>query len=155
MSESVTRPAGKYYEELGVGQTWKTPARTITEADLVSFAGWSGDYNPLHTDEEFAKASQFGRRIFHGPGAFAIATGLESRLGIKDGTAIAFLGMTWTLKAPIFIGDTIHIRQTVVEKRESKKTDRGIINFDVKIMNQRDEVTQEGIWIVMFKRKPA
>lgn len=155
MSESPTRPAGKYFEELEVGQAWRSPARTITEADLVSFAGWSGDYNPLHTDEEFAKASQFKQRIFHGPGAFAIATGLESRLGIKDGTAIAFLGMTWTLKAPIFIGDTIHVRQRVIEKRESKKPDRGIVNFDVKIMSQRDEVTQEGTWTVMFKRKPT
>src|SRR5581483_178516 len=87
---TLTRPRGKYFEEFVVGESWDSPGRTITEADLVIFAGFSGDYHPLHTDEEYAKATQFGTRIFHGPGAFAVATGLESRLGIKEGTAIAF-----------------------------------------------------------------
>ena len=93
-------------------RSWKQPgravaARTITDADVTNFAGISGDFNPLHTDEEFAKQTQFGGRIFHGPGVFAVATGLESRLGIKEGTAIAFLGMTWNLKGAVKIGDTI------------------------------------------------
>lgn len=150
-----SRPLGRFYEEFSVNDTWDSPARTITDADLVIFAGFSGDYHPLHTDEEYAKTTQFGKRIFHGPGAFAIATGLEFRLGIKEGTAIAFLGMTWRNVAPVYIGDTIRVRETVAEMRETKKPDRGIVNFDVKILNQRDNVCQEGQWIVMFKRKPA
>jgi acyl dehydratase len=150
------RPSGLYFDEFAVGDSWESPRRTITEADVVIFAGFSGDQNPVHTDEEFAKTTQFGTRIFHGPGAFAIATGLESRLGIKEGTAIAFLGMTWSLKAPVLIGDTIHVQQSVAEtKASSSKLDRGIVTFDVRIVNQRDEVCQDGQWVVMFKRQTS
>jgi len=143
-----------YLDDFEEGQHWTTPARTITDADVTNFAGISGDYNPLHTDEEFAKKTQFGGRIFHGPGVFAIATGLESRLGIKEGTAIAFLGMTWNLKAAVKIGDTIHVEQTVAAVRpSSSKLDRGVVTFDVSVLNQRNEVCQDGQWLVMFKTR--
>lgn len=145
---------GLYFDEFHVGQKWSTPARTITESDVSLFAGFSGDFNPLHTNEEFAKNTPFGGRIFHGPGAFAVATGLESRLGIKEGTAIAFLGMNWNLKAPVHIGDTIHVEQSVAELNPSKsKPDRGIVTFDVQIVNQGGRVCQDGQWLVMFHRK--
>jgi acyl dehydratase len=144
---------GLYFDEFEVGQSWVSPARTITEADLTLFAGLSGDFNPLHTDEEYAKLTQFGGRIFHGPGVFAIATGLESRLGIKENTAIAFLGMTWNLKGAVRIGDTIRVQQSVATlKPSSSKLDRGIVTFDVAVLNQRDEEVQSGQWVVMFKR---
>jgi acyl dehydratase len=151
--EQTVGPQGLYFDDFYVGQSWITPSRTITEADLVAFAGISGDYNPLHTDEEFARHTQFGGRIFHGPGVFAVATGLESRLGIKDGTAIAFLGMNWNLRAAVRIGDTIRVAQQVAAvKPSSSKPDRGIVTFDVQVLNQRDDVCQEGQWTVMFKR---
>ncbi|MFJ4029941.1 MaoC/PaaZ C-terminal domain-containing protein [Paenarthrobacter sp. NPDC089989] len=147
---------GLFFDEFEIGQSWTSPARTITEADVVMFAGLSGDFNPLHTDEEYSRTTQFGGRIFHGPGVFAVATGLESRLGIKEGTAIAFLGMTWNLKGPVRIGDTIRVEQVVAAKKPSgSKPDRGIITFDVSVVNQKDEVCQEGQWIVMFKREQA
>jgi acyl dehydratase len=146
---------GLYLDDFYVGQSWVSPGRTITDADLVNFSGISGDYNPLHTDEEFAKQTQFGGRIFHGPGVFAVATGLESRLGIKEGTAIAFLGMTWNLKRAVRIGDTIRVEQTVDEIRPSRsKFDRGVVTFDVEVRNQLSEVCQDGKWHVMFKRRP-
>lgn len=146
---------GMYLDEFAIGQSWASPARTITEADVTNFAGLSGDYNPLHTDEVFASKTQFGGRIFHGPGVFAVATGLESRLGIKEGTALAFLGMTWSLKAPVKIGDTIHVEQAVAQVRpSSSKPDRGVVTFDVSVVNQRGEVCQDGQWVVMFKRQP-
>lgn len=155
VSTAVEAPVnrGLYLDEFSVGQSWVSPARTITEADIVAFAGISGDFNPLHTDEEFAKTTQFGGRLFHGPGVFAVATGLESRLGLKEGTAIAFLGMTWNLKGAVQIGDTIRVEQAVAEVRPSKsKTDRGIVTFDVQVRNQRDETVHDGQWFVMFKR---
>lgn len=151
---TATAERGMYLEEFEVGQHWTTPARTITDADVTNFAGISGDFNPLHTDEEFAKQTQFGGRIFHGPGVFAVATGLESRLGIKEGTALAFLGMTWNLKGAVKIGDTIHVEQTVaVVRRSSSKPDRGVVTFDVQVVNQHHEICQDGQWLVMFKTK--
>lgn len=152
--ETSAGATGLYFDDFSVDQSWISPARTITEADVVMFAGISGDFNPLHTDEEFSKKTQFGGRIFHGPGVFAVATGLESRLGIKDGTAIAFLGMTWTLKAAVRIGDTIKVHQQVAALRpSSSKSDRGVVTFDVQVVNQKGEVCQEGQWIVMFRRR--
>jgi acyl dehydratase len=152
--ETAPGATGLYFDDFSEGQSWVTPARTITEADVVAFAGISGDFNPLHTDEEFSKGTQFGGRIFHGPGVFAVATGLESRLGIKDGTAIAFLGMTWSLKAAVRIGDTIKVHQQVADLRpSSSKPDRGVVTFNVQVTNQHDEVCQEGQWVVMFRRQ--
>lgn len=144
-----------YFDELEVGKEWNSPRRTITEADIVMFAALTGDHNPVHTDEEFAKSTVFGGRILHGPAGFAIATGLESRLGIKEGTAIAFLGMTWDLRGPIKIGDTIHVYQRVDSKRETKKPCVGIVNFHVSLRNQRGESVQEGEWKIMMHCKPV
>jgi acyl dehydratase len=145
----------RYYEDLNPGDNWVSPRRTITEADIVMFAALTGDHNPIHTDEEFAKTTIFGGRILHGPAGFAIATGLESRLGIKEGTAIAFLGMTWDLKGPIKIGDTIRVVQKVTAKRETSKKGQGIVFFHVALVNQRDEIIQEGEWKIMMIRKGA
>jgi acyl dehydratase len=145
----------RYYEELNPGDSWVSPRRTITEADIVMFAALTGDHNPIHTDEEFAKTTIFGGRILHGPAGFAIATGLESRLGIKEGTAIAFLGMTWDLKGPIKIGDTIRVEQKVTGKRETKRPGQGIVFFHVALMNQRNEVVQEGEWKIMMMCKSS
>lgn len=148
-------PNALFFDEFEVGQSWLSPRRTITEADIVMFAGLTGDFNPVHTDEEFAKRTPFGTRILHGPAVFAIATGLEFRLGLKEGTAIAFLGMTWDLKAPVKIGDTIHVFQRVDSVRPTKNPTRGIVNFWVEVRNQRDEVCQEGEWKVMFHSTQA
>jgi acyl dehydratase len=144
---------GLCLDDFFVGQTWVTLARTITGADLVNFAGLSGDFNPLHTDEEFARTTPFGGRTLHGPGVLSVAIGLEARLGIKEGTAIAFLGMAWNLRGPVLIGDTIRVEQTVAEVRPSRtKPDRGVVTFDVVVKNQRDEACHDGQWFVMFQR---
>ena len=147
-------PNACYYEDLNEGDNWVSPRRTITEADVVMFAAMTGDHNPIHTDEEFAKTTIYKGRLLHGPAGFAIATGLESRLGIKEGTAIAFLGMTWEMRGPIRIGDTIFVKENVTSKRLTSKG-QGIVNFNVQLCNQRDEVFQQGEWKVMMIRKEA
>jgi len=144
---------GLYFEEFEVGQLFKSRGRTVTEADIVNFAGLSGDYNPLHTDEEFAKKTIFGKRIAHGMLGLTISTGLSQRLGILDDTIMAFLGLEWNFKAPVFIGDTLYLEQTVKSKRETSKPDRGIIVFEAKLFNQKGEIVQEGTRSVMVRRK--
>ena len=147
----------QYLDDVHVGIVWETRGRTITESDLVMFATWSGDNHPLHTDAEFASRSEFGERIFHGPGALAIAFGLEMSLGWKTESAIAFLGIKeWSFGAPVRIGDTLRVREEVIEVRPSAtKPDRGIVTTKVQLLNQVGKITQEGIWVVLLARREA
>ncbi len=144
---------GLYWDEFKLGQVFESGARTITEADITAFAALSGDWNPLHCDAEFAKKTQFGQRIAHGLLGLTVASGLGDREGILEGTLIAFLGMEWSFKAPIFIGDTIRQRRTVIEKTESKQSERGVMKLKVEILNQKNEVVQEGVRTLLMRRK--
>jgi acyl dehydratase len=154
-SQIQTSDPVRYLGELYVGDSWQTRGRTITEADVLTFATWSGDMHPLHTDEEYARTTQFGGRIFHGPGALAIAFGLEMSLGWKVGSAIAFLGIRdWNLLAPVHIGDTLYVHEEVVDVRPStSKPDRGVVTTKLQIKNQNGVVCQEGLWLVLLSRR--
>lgn len=144
----------RYFEEFEVGEKFTSPARTVTETDIVLFAGLSGDYNPLHTDSEFCKDTIFGEKIAHGLLGLSILTGLSTRLGLFDGTAIAFLGINdWKFLKPVLANDTIHFEMEVIEKRETSKLDRGIIFRKFELYNQRKEVIQSGVLPIMVKRK--
>jgi len=143
---------GKTFNEFKVGDKFTTASRTITEADVVNFAGLSGDFNPLHTDEEFGKSTPFKGRVAHGMLSVAVATGLANQLGIFEGTTIALLSMTINYKDVVKFGDTIHLELRVVEKKETGKDDRGIVTFDTIVYNQNDEPIVEGQWVVMLRR---
>ena len=143
-------PRGKYFEQLNIGDEFYTPSKTVTEADIVNFASLSGDWNPLHTDEEFAKKTQFGERIAHGLLSLAIASGLLDKIGLIDGTTIAFLGLDWRFRGAVKIGDTITVKIVVGEKRETKKAGRGIVKFNVSIFNQKGELVSAGAWDMMM-----
>ncbi len=141
-----------YFEDCEMGWETVTGSRTVTEADIVNFAGVSGDYNPLHMDEEFAKKTPFGKRIAHGLLGMSIGTGLPR--SHPPLAIMAFLGVKeWTFKAPIFIGDTIHMKNTVVERRETSKKDRGLVTFKRQIINQKGEVVQEGEALLLIQRR--
>ncbi len=147
--------AGKYFDEYEVGDEYLTPTRTLTETDVVMFAAMSGDYNELHTSEEFVRTSQFGRRLVHGLLGLAVSHGLLFRLGLFEKTAIAFLGIeSWRFEAPLFFGDTIRVRLEVAEARASRsKPDRGVVKFFVQILNQDEVVVQSGYKTIMFRRR--
>jgi len=146
---------GYYYEEFEPGMSFVSKGRTVTEADVVNFAGISGDFNPLHMDAQYAKTTIFGRRVVHGVLGIAIMVGMNQSLGITEETMHAFLGLEWTFIRPIFIGDTVHLEISVESMRETKKLDRGIVDFRCKLLNQHGEVVQEGLRKMMMKRRPA
>ncbi len=148
-------PTGLYFEDMVIGQSLTTRGRTITEADVVYFAGLSGDYNPLHTNAEFAAQTEFGQRVAHGALGFSIATGLSYQLGFLEGTVMAFLSMEWKYSLPIYLGDTIHCAITVTDTKPMKRLGGGKVVLDVKVINQDGKVTQKGDWTILVRSRPA
>src|SRR6184192_4548280 len=133
----------RYFDDIELGEEYVSPGRTVTEADVVIFAGLSGDYNVLHTDAEFMKTTIFGERIAHGLLCLAIQSGLFSRATAPYAT-LAFVGLRWKFKGPVKIGDTIRLRAKVIGKKETSKPDRGLIIVQRTVLNQRGEIVQEG-----------
>jgi acyl dehydratase len=144
----------RYFEDIEVGEEYESPGRTVTETDIVLFAGLSGDYNVLHTDAEFMKKSIFGERIAHGLLGLAIQAGLFTRKSPVYAT-LAFVGLRWKFRGPIKIGDTIRLRAKVALKKETSKSDRGLVTLQRTVLNQRDEVVQEGETDLLVERRPA
>jgi acyl dehydratase len=144
----------KYLEDLRVGDTFTGPARTITESDVTAFAGLSGDFNPIHTDVEFAKDTPYGQRVVYGLLGISMLTGLLDRTGLFSGSAIAMLGIRdWAFTAPMFIGDTIRFRLTITDVRRTSSGDRGVVKRHFELLNQRDEVVQQGHIDVMIRAR--
>lgn len=146
---------GRFFEEFKVGEQFETGSRTVTETDVVNFAGVSGDFYPLHMDEVYAKTTPFKGRIAHGLCGLSIASGLCIQTGIFDKTLLAFLNMNWKFVKPIRIGDTLTVKLEVVEKKETRQNDRGIVVLAVLVMNQDKETVQEGQWTVLLSRRPT
>ena len=143
----------RYFEDLAVGDEIVTQGRTITETDVVQFAQLTGDWNPIHTDVEFAKSTAYGERIAHGALGLAFAIGLLDRTGAFSGSVIANLGIEeWRYPKPILIADTIRVVVTITEARLTSDGKRGIIGRRFRVLNQRDEVVQEGSSPVMIRR---
>ncbi len=148
---------GYRYEDLFVGMQFRSPGRTITDADLVGFAGLTGDFSELHTSEVYGRASQFGRRVAHGMLGLAYAHGLMwPRTGELRETAIAFLGISdWKFAGPIFVGDTIFVNYTLAELRDSRsKPSQAIASFDVEVVNQNGAVVQRGRKALLVSKVP-
>ncbi|MFO8057704.1 MAG: MaoC/PaaZ C-terminal domain-containing protein [bacterium] len=147
------RPHGLFYEDLEEGASYVSKARTVTEADVVNFAGISGDFNELHMNDEHAKKTAFGKRIAHGMLGLSICSGLVQQLDLYNDTLVAFLGLNWSFKKPIFIGDTVHAVQTIKSKRETRNPARGIVVLETSLKNQDGEVVQEGERTVMIRTR--
>lgn len=148
---------GYRYDDLFVGMRFRSPGRTITDADLVGFAGLTGDYSELHTSDVYAQSSQFGRRVAHGMLGLAYAHGLMwARTGELRETAIAFLGIdAWRFVGPVFVGDTIFVDYELAELRDSRsRPTQAIATFEVKVVKQDGTLVQQGRKALLVSKVP-
>jgi len=152
-TRKLAQPAGLYFEEFEIGDKVESVGRTITETDIVNFAGISGDWNLIHTDAEYSATQMFGQRVAHGLLILSIASGQAVRLGFMEDTILAFRGLEWKFQRPVFIGDTIRLRVTIEEKEEMRPMGGGLVNFKMEVVNQKNEVCQRGTWEILCKLK--
>jgi acyl dehydratase len=143
-----------FFDDVAVGQEWESLGRTITEADIVNFAGLSGDFNPIHVDHEFAKATPFRRPVAHGLLIWAISSGLGTHA--PPMRTLAFLAIRdWEFRGPVFIGDTIRVRSKVLAKEERARGRRGVITWQRQIVNQEGKVVHEGITVTLVEGRAS
>lgn len=149
------RPRGRYFEEFAVGDKIMTAGRTVTETDIVSYAGLSGDFNQIHTDAAYAGTQMFKQRVAHGLLGLSIASGLVVQTGFMERTIMAFREITeWKFSKPIFIGDTIHVEIEVLELKAMARLGGGSVTLKLSVKNQNDEVVQVGNWAALMLSKP-
>ena len=155
MGKTLSRPRGRYFEEFEVEQQITSAGRTLTETDIVAFAGLSGDYNQIHTDVEYSKNTQYGKRVAHGLLGLSIASGLAVQTGILEGTVQFFREINeWRFLKPIFIGDTIHVDLEVMETKPLRRIGGGMVVIKLEVINQQDEIVMRGLWNVLVASKP-
>ena len=152
---STPAPRGLYFEDFTVGQKIVSAARTVAEADIVGFAGLSGDFNQIHTDAEYARATPFGQRVAHGLLGLSIGLGLTVQTGIMEGTILAFREIgEWKFSKPIFIGDTIHTELVVLATKALPRLGGGAVTIKADIQNQKSESVQSGQWTALMRSRP-
>ncbi len=156
MSPIPTGPRGMYFEEFEAGQKIISPGRTVTESDIVSFAGLSGDFNQIHVDAEYSRTSLAGQRVAHGLLGLSIASGLAVQTGVLEGTVIYFREINdWKFIKPIYIGDTIHVELEVQETKAMRRIGGGLVDIVLDVINQAGETVMKGIWTVLIASQPA
>ncbi len=155
MNSSTHKDRGMYFEEFETGMQIVSVGRTLTESDVVSFAGISGDFTQIHTDAEFSKKTPFGQRVAHGLLGLAITSGLAARTGIFEGTVLAFREINdWKFVKPVFFGDTIHVEIEVAETKALPRIGGGSIVITLDVKNQREETVMKGTWTALVKSRP-
>lgn len=134
------------FEQIDVGQRWHSEGRTLTEAELALSCMLTTDWHPIHADEEFAKTTPIGRRMFHGTFGIAVAFGMATRFPELGDTVIAATGFTeWKYLKPLFVGDTVHVEVEIVGKRVTSDGKRGVIERRLRLCKHTGEVAQEGV----------
>ena len=150
------RAADLTYDDITQDIEFETASRTITEGDVMMFAGLTGDFNELHTSASYAEHTAFGARIAHGMLTLAIANGLYMRLNLFEKNTVANLGIeSWSFKKAVKIGDTLHVTLRLSDKRLTRDPRRGIIRWNVDVLNQENELVANGIWVKMFLTRMA
>lgn len=151
----VPRQRGLYFEEFEIGHEIFSASRTVTEADIVEFAGLTGDWTSIHTDAVFAAAHSLGQRVAHGLLGLSIAVALATRTGFIEGTVLAFREIIdWKFRLPIYLGDTISMRAKVIAVKSVRQLGGGLVHFKVDLINQDDKLVQQGKWAILVMNKP-
>jgi acyl dehydratase len=144
---------GLGFEQFWPGREFEGGERAVSDADIHAFAELSGDLNPLHLDDDYARSTPFGGRIAHGALGIAIATGLLAQRGLTAGTLIALVGVNWRFVAPIRPGDRLSLRLTVSSTRELSGRDGGLVTFAAVLTNQAAVVVQAGELVERVRRR--
>jgi acyl dehydratase len=156
MSDVLIGPGARWFEDFTEGDVFVTQGRTVTETDSMLFAMFSGDMNPIHVDEEFARAnSPFGGRIPQGMAILSIASGLQERLGLFAGTGRGLLDQTIRYRRAVQLGDTISVRLTVREKTDREDRDWGRLLLGYEIVRGDGTVTIDGTQTVLVANRPT
>src|SRR5690606_34464517 len=135
-----------YFEDLKQGAVFESTGRTVTETDMTFFSMLSGDWNPIHCDQDFASKTRFGERLVHGAYGIAIATGMMHTLGIFEKSAVAMMSIgDWKFLKPITVGMTLRLRLTILDFEEGTSKRVGRVNRRLQLVNERDEVVQDGV----------
>ena len=141
---------GMLYDEWELNRTYITPARTIRQSDVDRYCALSGDYSPEYTSDLYAKSIGSGRPAVPGGLTFIIGNGLDCQTLWVDGSYIGLLDQQMQFLSPVYVGDTIYLTMTPTAKRLSKKPGRGVITYQISILNQRDEVVMDGVWVILM-----
>lgn len=151
---STWSPESRAFEDFEVGQQIVTLGRTVEASDIVTFAGLTGDHYPLHTDEEYAKATRFGGRIAHGPLTFCLAVGQVALSGWYGDAIVALMeGGPLTATAPVRAGDTLKVRATVTKVEPHKSPKYGVLHVHYDVLNQADESVMTFPWVMLAVRR--
>ena len=147
-------PYHLFFDDVAVGQEWESLGRTVTEADIVNFAGLSGDFNPIHVDHAFAKTTPYRQPVAHGLLIWAISSGLG--VNAPPMRTLAFMSIRdWQFKGPVFIGDTVRVRSKVLEKEARSRGRRGVVTWQRQVINQDNKVVQEGVTLTLVEGRAA
>jgi acyl dehydratase len=147
---------GKYFEELAEGETFQSPARRVTEADVDAFIRLTGDDNRLHTDDAFAREAGFERRIAHGALVLSLATGLAWRTGFLVDTTLAFRSIdNWKFSLPVLPGDEVTLRGRIAETRPMPRVKGGLVRIDLEVVNQTGQVVSTGSLRMLMRMRPV
>ncbi|MDR3437225.1 MaoC/PaaZ C-terminal domain-containing protein [Telmatospirillum sp.] len=144
----------RYYDDVKVGDEGISPTFTVTAEHIMTYAELTGDFTPVHTDEDYAKTTPFGTRVAHGLLGLSLADGLKTQANLQFPPGMS-LGWTWDFRLPIKIGDTVHVKFHIASMRLTKKVGWGIVVLASELINQNDEVVQQGEHRLMIPRRPG